>query len=81
MKDLFLSLTKEGRVREPVGLSEQLSLLYDAAMIKDTGATHVILHEAAYRGGEGGETASVLQAAGAVELFRDGSDVLFLLSR
>jgi hypothetical protein len=46
-----------------------------------TGATHVIVHEAAYRDSEGAETVAVLRAADAVELFRDGSDVLFELPR
>ena len=49
--------------------------------LRSTGATHLILHEAAYRNDEGTATADVLVAAGAVELFRDGSDVLFLLPR
>jgi hypothetical protein len=44
-----------------------------------TGATHVILHEAAYLGTDGPEIAAVLRGKGAVELFRDGSDVLFRL--
>jgi len=46
-----------------------------------SGATHAILHEAAYLGTEGTETAAVLRQAGAVELFRDGSDVLLQLPR
>lgn len=46
-----------------------------------TGATHAILHETAYRGDEGPATSMVLRGAGAVELFRDGGDVLFLLPR
>ena len=49
--------------------------------LRATGATHVILHEAAYRGSEGAETAAVLRNAGAVELFRDGGDVLLRLGR
>jgi len=49
--------------------------------LRSTGATHLILHQAAYRDGEGGATAQVLAAAGATELFRDGSDLLFLLPR
>jgi hypothetical protein len=39
----------------------------------------VILHEAAYLGTDGPEIAAVLRGRGAVELFRDGSDVLFRL--
>jgi hypothetical protein len=49
--------------------------------LRATGATHLILHQAAYRNGEGEATAQVLAAAGATELFRDGSDLLFLLPR
>ena len=49
--------------------------------LRSTGATHLILHQAAYRDGEGEATARVLAAAGATELFRDGSDLLFLLPR
>ena len=49
--------------------------------LRSTGATHLILHQGAYRDGEGEATAQVLAAAGATELFRDGSDLLFLLPR
>jgi hypothetical protein len=49
--------------------------------LRSTGATHLILHQGAYRDGEGEATAEVLTAAGATELFRDGSDLLFLLPR
>lgn len=49
--------------------------------LRSTGATHLILHQAAYRDGEGEATAQVLAGAGATELFRDGSDLLFLLPR
>jgi hypothetical protein len=49
--------------------------------LRSTGATHLILHQAAYRDGEGEATAQILAAAGATELFRDGSDLLFLLPR
>jgi hypothetical protein len=44
-----------------------------------SGATHLILHEGAYLGTEGTETADVFRRAGAVELFRDRSDVLLRL--
>jgi hypothetical protein len=47
--------------------------------LEATGATHLILHEAAYRDDEGTQTAAVLRQAGAVEVFRDGTDVLFFL--
>jgi hypothetical protein len=49
--------------------------------MRSSGATHVVLHEAAYRNDEGTATGDVLRAAGAVELLRDGADVLFLLPR
>ncbi|MBI3050740.1 MAG: hypothetical protein HYY76_20815 [Acidobacteria bacterium] len=49
--------------------------------LRASGATHVILHEGAYRGSEGPETAAVLRQSGAVELFRDGPDVLMQLPR
>jgi hypothetical protein len=41
-----------------------------------SGATHVLVHEGAYHGTEGQATVEVLRGAGAVEVFRDGSDVL-----
>jgi hypothetical protein len=49
--------------------------------LRATGATHVIVHEGAYRGSEGTDTTAVLRQAGGVELFRDGSDVLLQLPR
>ncbi len=49
------------------------------AALRASGASHVIVHEGAYVGEEGPASAAVLRAAGAVELFRDGSDVLFRL--
>jgi hypothetical protein len=49
--------------------------------IWSSGATHAIVHEAAYRNGEGEATSEILRSAGAVEVFRDGSDVLLRLSR
>jgi hypothetical protein len=51
------------------------------AAMRRAGATHVIVHEAAFRGEEGAATSAALQAAGAVEAYRDGADVLFVLSR
>jgi hypothetical protein len=44
-----------------------------------TGATHVIIHEAAYLDTEGTDTSALLRGAGAVEIFRDESDVLLRL--
>ena len=49
--------------------------------IRTSGATHAIVHEAAYLNGEGPQTSALLRNAGAVEIFRDGSDVLFQLPR
>lgn len=49
--------------------------------LRRSGATHAILHEAAYLDGEGPAIASLLRGAGATELFRDGSDVLLRLPR
>jgi hypothetical protein len=44
------------------------------------GATHAIVHEAAYLDGAGTETSAALQRHGSVEIFRDGSDVLLDLN-
>ena len=49
--------------------------------LRASGATHAIVHEGAYLGAEGADASALLRGAGAVELFRDGSDVLFLLRR
>ncbi|NOT26554.1 MAG: hypothetical protein HOP16_10680 [Acidobacteria bacterium] len=49
--------------------------------IRSSGATHAIVHESAYRNGEGEATSAILRDAGAVEVFRQGSDVLLRLSR
>jgi len=49
--------------------------------IRSSGATHAIVHEAAYRNGEGEATSAILRDAGAVEVFRQGGDVLLRLSR
>jgi hypothetical protein len=43
------------------------------------GATHAIVHEGAYLNSAGVETAAALRRHGGVEIFRDGSDVLFEL--
>ncbi len=47
--------------------------------LRGAGATHVIVHEAAYLDGEGTQTTGVLRRLGAIELFRDGGDVLIML--
>ena len=49
--------------------------------LRASGATYAIVHEGAYRQGEGEATSAVLRGAGAVELFRQGSDVLLRLPR
>jgi hypothetical protein len=49
------------------------------AMLRQLGATHVIVHEGAYLDAEGGETTASLRAVGAVEIFRDGNEVLLAL--
>jgi hypothetical protein len=49
--------------------------------IRTSGATHAIVHEAAYLNGEGSQTSALLRNAGAAEILRDGSDVLFQLPR
>jgi hypothetical protein len=45
------------------------------------GGTHVLVHESAYLGKEGEETSDALRTAGAVEVYRDGSDVILELPR
>ena len=45
------------------------------------GATHVLVHEGAYRGREGVDTTAALRALGATEINRDRSDVLLALPR
>jgi hypothetical protein len=47
--------------------------------LRELGATHVIVHEAAYLDAEGRDTTAVLRQHGARELFRDGGDVLLAL--
>jgi hypothetical protein len=49
--------------------------------IRTSGATHAIVHEGAYLDDEGSQTSALLRNAGAVEILRDGSDVLFQLPR
>ena len=48
-------------------------------MLRELGATHVIVHEAAYLDGEGRATTTALSDLGAHELFRDAGDVLLAL--
>ena len=49
--------------------------------LRGSGATHAIVHEGAYLGAEGAEASALVRGAGAIEIFREGSDILFLLSR
>jgi hypothetical protein len=48
-------------------------------VLRAGGATHVIVHEAAFLGDEGPATSAALRQLGASEVFRDGSDVLLAL--
>lgn len=48
-------------------------------VLRAGGATHVIVHEAAFPGDEGPATAAALRQLGASEIFRDGPDVLLAL--
>jgi hypothetical protein len=47
--------------------------------LRELGATHVIVHEAAYLDAEGSNTTAMLRQLGATQVFRDGSDVLLAL--
>ncbi|MBI2827977.1 MAG: hypothetical protein HYX77_01735 [Acidobacteria bacterium] len=49
--------------------------------LRASGATHAIVHEGAYLDTEGADTSALLRRAGAMEIFREGPDVLFLLPR
>jgi hypothetical protein len=49
------------------------------AMLRQLGATHVIVHEGAYLDAEGRDTTASLRAVGAVEVFRDGTEVMLAL--
>jgi hypothetical protein len=48
-------------------------------VLRQRGTTHVLVHEAAYLDDEGPDTSRVLRARGAIEIFRDGADVLLVL--
>lgn len=48
--------------------------------LRETGVTHVLVHEGAYLNDEGRATSTALRRLGAVELFRDRSDVLLALN-
>jgi hypothetical protein len=47
--------------------------------LRASGASHVLVHEAAWLDGRGPRTTAALTTLGATELFRDGSDVLLAL--
>jgi hypothetical protein len=49
--------------------------------MRAAGATHVIVHEGAFRDGGGADTSVSLGRLGAVEIFRDGGDVLLSIPR
>jgi hypothetical protein len=49
--------------------------------LRAAGATHVLIHEGAYLDDEGARTADALRTLGAVELYRDGTDVLLAIPR
>jgi hypothetical protein len=49
------------------------------AMLRELGATHVIVHEGAYLDAEGRDTTAALRGLGATEVFRDGPDTLLAL--
>ena len=49
--------------------------------MREGGATHAIVHEGAFLGPEGTDTSAWLRRLGSKELFRNGTDVLFLLPR
>jgi hypothetical protein len=49
------------------------------AALREWGATHTIVHEAAYLNGQGAMVSAWMKKFGAVEIFREGSDVLFAL--
>lgn len=48
-------------------------------MLHDSGATHVVVHEAAYSDGKGPKISDWLRAAGAKEIVASGTDRLFTL--
>ena len=49
------------------------------AVLRQLGASHVIVHEAAYLDAEGRDTTAALQSLGATEVFREGPDTLLAL--
>ena len=49
------------------------------AMLRELGATHVIVHEDAYLDTEGRDTTTTLRRLGAMEVFRAGADALLAL--
>jgi hypothetical protein len=49
------------------------------AVLRQLGATHVIVHEAGYLDAEGRDTTTALRRMGATEVFREGPDTLLAL--
>jgi hypothetical protein len=64
-----------------VGILSDILRQPDAALeaLRQRQATHALVHEAAYLGGEGGRISALFRASGAVEIFHDGRDALFAL--
>jgi len=52
---------------------------FSMAMLRELGATHVIVHEDAYLNSEGRNTTDTLRILGATEIFREGPDTLLAL--
>jgi hypothetical protein len=48
-------------------------------VLRASGASHVLVHEAAWRDDQGARTSATLRQLGATEVFRDGGDVLLAL--
>lgn len=48
-------------------------------VLREHGATHALVHEAAYLDDQGARISQWLRASGAAEIFRDGGDALFAL--
>lgn len=52
---------------------------FSMALLRELGATHVIVHEDAYLDAEGRDTTATLRELGATEVFRQGADTLLAL--
>jgi hypothetical protein len=49
------------------------------AALNEQGATHVLVHEAAWPDDSGAQTTAALKQRGAIEIFRDGADAVLRL--